>query len=91
HVTKSAVVRIPQSVYWPKPGLDRYRPSQATPISNLVLAGGYTRQRFYDSMEGAVRSGNRAAAALLSPQGLAEPRMQQARRPVLGRAVPHVS
>lgn len=64
-VIKSSVVRIPQSVYWPKPGLDHYRPTQVTPIANLYLAGGYTQQRFYDSMEGAVSSGRRAADALL--------------------------
>ncbi len=64
-ITKATVVRIPQSVYWPKPGLNRLRPGQHSPIPNLYIAGGYTRQRFYDSMEGAVASGNRAAAALL--------------------------
>jgi len=69
-VVKSTVVRIPQSVYRPAPGLDRYRPTQTTPISNLFLAGGYTRQRFYDSMEGAVSSGNRAADALLDRYGV---------------------
>ena len=66
HIIKSSVVKIPQSVYWPKPGLDHLRPTQATPIPNLFLAGGYTQQRFYDSMEGAVSSGRRAARALLS-------------------------
>ncbi len=65
-IKKSTVVRIPQSVYWPKPGLDHLRPTQATPVDNLFLAGGYTQQRFYDSMEGAVSSGRRAAAALLA-------------------------
>lgn len=65
-MTKSTIVRIPQSVYWPKPGLDALRPTQASPIPNLSLAGGYTRQKFYDSMEGAVRSGNRAAAATIA-------------------------
>lgn len=65
-ITKSTLVRIPQSVYWPKPGLNGLRPTQRTPISGLYLAGGYTRQKFYDSMEGAVASGNRAAAALLA-------------------------
>ncbi len=65
-LTKSTLVRIPRSVYWPKPGLDKYRPSQASPIPNLAIAGGYTRQKFYDSMEGAVQSGNRAAAATLA-------------------------
>ncbi|MGB0387649.1 MAG: FAD-dependent oxidoreductase [Ardenticatenaceae bacterium] len=64
-MSKATIVRIPQSVYWPKPGLDAYRPTQASPIPNLAIAGGYTKQKFYDSMEGAVRSGNRAAAATL--------------------------
>jgi 15-cis-phytoene desaturase len=65
-VVKSTVVRIPRSVYRPAPGLDRLRPTQETPVANLFLAGGYTRQRFYDSMEGAVSSGNRAARALIA-------------------------
>jgi 15-cis-phytoene desaturase len=65
-VVKSTVVRIPRSVYWPKPGVDKFRPTQTTPIANLFLAGGYTQQRFYDSMEGAVSSGNRAAKALIA-------------------------
>lgn len=64
-IVKSTVVRIPQSVYWPKPGIDHLRPTQATPIPNLFLAGGYTTQEFYDSMEGAVASGRRAATALM--------------------------
>ena len=66
HITKATLVRIPQSVYWPKPGLNGLRPTQRTPITSLYLAGGYTRQKFYDSMEGAVASGNRAAEALLT-------------------------
>ena len=65
-IVKSSLVRIPQSVYWPKPGLDALRPSQKTPISNLFLAGGYTIQKFYDSMEGAVSSGRLAARALVN-------------------------
>lgn len=64
-VIKSTLVRIPRSVYWPKPGVDQYRPTQKTPIDNLFIAGGYTQQRFYDSMEGAVSSGNRAARAIM--------------------------
>ena len=71
-IVKSAVVRVPQSVYGPLPGLDRYRVPQASPLPNLFLAGGYTRQKFYDSMEGACRSGNRAAKALIArDRGLA--------------------
>jgi 15-cis-phytoene desaturase len=64
-IVKSTVVRIPQSVYWPKPGIDHLRPTQTTPIPNLFLAGGYTSQEFYDSMEGAVASGRLAATALM--------------------------
>jgi uncharacterized protein with NAD-binding domain and iron-sulfur cluster len=58
-------VRVPQSVFATKPGIDRLRPTQKTPVPNFFLAGGYTQQRFYDSMEGAVSSGRRAAAAIL--------------------------
>jgi 15-cis-phytoene desaturase len=65
-IIKSTVVRVPQSVYGPLPGLDKYRVPQASPVSNLFLAGGYTIQKFYDSMEGACRSGNRAAKALIA-------------------------
>jgi 15-cis-phytoene desaturase len=65
-VIKSTVVRVPQSVYGPLPGLDKYRVPQQSPVSNLFLAGGYTYQKFYDSMEGACRSGNRAAGALMA-------------------------
>jgi 15-cis-phytoene desaturase len=72
HIVKSTVVRVPQSVYGPLPGLDQYRVPQASPVPNLFLAGGYTIQKFYDSMEGACRSGNRAAKALIArDQGLA--------------------
>jgi len=64
-IRKSTVVRIPQSVYWPRPGLDALRPTQRTPVEHLYLVGGYTIQHFYDSMEGAVSSGRTAARALI--------------------------
>ena len=56
-ILKSSVVRIPKAVHWPMPGIDVLRPSRRTGRANLYLAGGYTRQDFYDSMEGAVASG----------------------------------
>jgi len=61
---KSTVVRIPQSVYRAKPGVDRYRPDQATSIPNFFLCGDYTRQDYLASMEGAVLSGKRAATRI---------------------------
>ncbi|WP_058867830.1 FAD-dependent oxidoreductase [Chloracidobacterium thermophilum] len=67
NIVKSSVVRIRQSVYHPKPGLERYRPTQASPVPNFFLAGGFTRgHRFFDSMEGAVASGRLAAKAMLA-------------------------
>jgi len=67
---KSVIVRIPNSVYRPAPGIDQYRPSQKTPVKNLFLAGGYTHQMFYDSMEGAVASGKLAAQELIKTYGV---------------------
>jgi 15-cis-phytoene desaturase len=59
-LTKYTLVRIPNSVYQARPGVDRYRPDQSTPVSNLFLAGDYTQQEFMASIEGAVRSAKRA-------------------------------
>nr|BBD75422.1 phytoene desaturase [Euglena gracilis] len=58
---KAAVVRTPRSVYAAVVGRNKYRPRQATPVPNFVLAGDYTMQRFLGSMEGAVLSGKLAA------------------------------
>jgi 15-cis-phytoene desaturase len=63
---KSTVVRIPQSVYRARPGMDRYRPDQATPIRNFYLCGDYTRQEYLASMEGAVLSGKRVAQSIVA-------------------------
>ncbi len=64
----SNVVKLAQSLYREAPGMEPYRPSQATPISNFFLAGSYTRQDYIDSMEGATMSGHLAAAAMLNKQ-----------------------
>ncbi len=67
---KSTVVRIPQSVYRARPGMDRYRPDQATTISNFYLCGDYTKQDYLASMEGAVLSGKRVASRILADKNL---------------------
>ena len=56
---KYTLVRIPNSVYQARPGVDKYRPDQASPVANLFLAGDYTQQEFLASIEGAVRSAQR--------------------------------
>ena len=55
--TWSNVVKLGQSLYREKPGQDKFRPKQATPIDNFFLCGSYTYQDYLDSMEGATRSG----------------------------------
>jgi len=47
------------------PGVDRLRPPQQSPISNLQLAGDWTQTGWPGTMEGAVRSGYLAAENVL--------------------------
>lgn len=81
-VTHSTVVKIPNSIYREVPGSDALRPTQRTPIANLALAGDYTQQDYMASMEGAVRSGHRAADALAEfasrPQSIESGKMEHA-------------
>ncbi|NTW51907.1 MAG: NAD(P)-binding protein [Chlorobiaceae bacterium] len=65
NILKSTLVKIPQSVYAPLPGMEQYRPTQSTPVSNLFIAGGFSQQLYYDSMGGAVMSANLAVDALI--------------------------
>jgi zeta-carotene desaturase len=65
NMTWYSVVKLAQSLYREAPGMDIYRPTQATPIDNFFLAGSYTQQDYIDSMEGATLSGRQAAKAIL--------------------------
>eukprot|EP00192_Tetraselmis_astigmatica_P003270 CAMPEP_0117653134 /NCGR_PEP_ID=MMETSP0804-20121206/3024_1 /TAXON_ID=1074897 /ORGANISM="Tetraselmis astigmatica, Strain CCMP880" /LENGTH=552 /DNA_ID=CAMNT_0005459279 /DNA_START=56 /DNA_END=1714 /DNA_ORIENTATION=- len=64
HLCKSSVVKTPQSIYQMGAGMQRHRPTQATPVTNFFLAGDYTLQRYLASMEGAILSGKQAAEAI---------------------------
>merc|ERR1719155_10265 len=66
NMTWSSVVKLGQSLYREKPGQDKYRPTQSTPISNFFLAGSYTYQDYLASMEGATRSGLMVADEIIS-------------------------
>ena len=61
---KYKVVKTPLSVYKTRPGCQKLRPGQVTPIRNFFLAGDYTMQRYLASMEGAVLSGKLCAEAV---------------------------
>lgn len=73
--TWSSVVKLGTSLYREKPGQDKWRPKQATPVENFFLAGSYTFQDYLDSMEGATRSGLMVADEIVAradgPNGLA--------------------
>lgn len=57
-------------------GVDKWRPVQASPISNLLVAGDWTATSWPATMEGAVRSGYLAAEALLTRRGTPERLLQ---------------
>lgn len=63
-VLKTHVVKTPRSIYTAIPGREEFRPVQTTPIANFYLAGSYTAQPFFGSMEGAVLSGKLTAQAI---------------------------
>jgi zeta-carotene desaturase len=62
---KSGVLKEARATFSVTPGLDSYRPKQATPWPGLYLAGDWTATEWPSTMEGAVRSGRLAAGALL--------------------------
>jgi len=65
----------PAAVFSVRPGLDRIRPTQQTPVENLTLAGDWTATGWPATMEGAVRSGYLAVEAILRSQGKEQPIM----------------
>jgi squalene-associated FAD-dependent desaturase len=66
---RGRVVTEHQATFCAVPGVDRWRPSQASPLRNLLLAGDWTATGWPATMEGAVRSGYLAAEALLERNG----------------------
>jgi zeta-carotene desaturase len=61
---KAHVVKEIRATFSAKPGLEPYRPLARTQVSNLFLAGDWTRSGWPSTMEGAVRSGHLAAEAV---------------------------
>jgi squalene-associated FAD-dependent desaturase len=60
-VLRSKVVTEKSATFSAVPGVDALRPTQRTPVPNLVLAGDWTATGWPATMEGAVISGHRAA------------------------------
>jgi len=70
NLVKSTVIKELHATYSPRPGIDAYRPQQATAWPRVFLAGDWTATGWPATMEGAVRSGYLAAEALLRAAGL---------------------
>jgi zeta-carotene desaturase len=69
NLVKGTVIKETAATFSPEPGCDRWRPAQATPVSNLFLAGDWTATGWPATMEGAVRSGYLAAEAICEADG----------------------
>ena len=67
------VTREHQATFRQAPGSLARRPGPGTALPNVVLAGAWTDTGWPATMEGAVRSGNRAADHALKGLGLATP------------------
>ncbi len=61
---KSTVIKEIHATFSPSPGVDQYRPKQATASPRVFLAGDWTATGWPATMEGAVRSGYLAAEAV---------------------------
>jgi uncharacterized protein with NAD-binding domain and iron-sulfur cluster len=77
-VVDAFVTRERTATFDPRPGTAALRPGPRTRAEGLVVAGAWTATGWPATMEGAVRSGAGAAAALLAepagsrtPEGLA--------------------
>ncbi len=67
---RSHVVKEVRATYSIRPGLEAYRPRPETPYGNVFLAGDWTDTGWPATMEGAVRSGYRAAEQAARSQGV---------------------
>lgn len=63
-------VREVRATFAATPGVDALRPATAGPITNLLLAGDWVDTGWPATMEGACRSGYRAAAAAVDALGI---------------------
>jgi len=69
---KAHVVKEIRATFSARPGLEPFRPVTKTEVSNLFLAGDWTRTGWPATMEGAVRSGYLAAEAVCKAAGFSK-------------------
>lgn len=69
-IRHAIVNRIPMAIHCPFPEIESRKPAQTTPFEGFFLAGDWVKTGVPSSMEGACRSGNRAAELVLASQGI---------------------
>jgi squalene-associated FAD-dependent desaturase len=84
NLVKSTVIKEVNATYSPRPGIDTYRPTPATPWPRVFLAGDWTATGWPATMEGAVRSGYLAAEALARATGQKDARFLSPDLPASG-------
>ncbi len=72
NLLKSTVIKEVHATYSPQPNVDAYRPLNETVWPRVFLAGDWTATGWPATMEGAVRSGYRAAECIARVSGLRE-------------------
>jgi zeta-carotene desaturase len=68
-VERANVIKEVRATYSARPGLEAVRPDTKTMAANVFLAGDWTRSGWPATMEGAVRSGYRAAEQVCAAAG----------------------
>ena len=66
---RSRVIKEVRATFSPCPGMQRLRPGAATKYPNVFLAGDWTDTGWPPTMEGAVRSGYKAAEEITKAAG----------------------
>lgn len=69
NVERAQVIKEIRATYSAHPGMEALRPDATTRVPNVFLAGDWTRSGWPATMEGAVRSGYRAAEAVMAASG----------------------
>ena len=73
-VKRVVIVKQLAATFRSSPGASRFRPNQKTPVPNLFLAGDWTQTGWPSTMESAIRSGNRAADAVVKQLEFSAPK-----------------
>lgn len=68
-VERATVIKELRATYSARPGMEALRPDPVTHVPNVFLAGDWTNSGWPATMEGAVRSGYRAAEAIAASAG----------------------